>query len=269
MNLNLLLKEMKRNATSLVLWMIVLLLLISVTMAVYPTFLANQSKIMALLNIVPKGALQFKGISDFNALLSVLGFYAANNVIYMMLLGSIFSVVLASNIILREEYEKTAEFLLSWPVSRNEIFFGKSVVLFLDIFLLNLAAALAGFIWMEFVKTAPFSFGSFLILSLYTLLLNILFGAAGLFISTLVKKARPITMLSVSLVLILYFIDTLSKISQGVSKLGYLSPFRYASLQAASQDYRLELPNLLYFCILTVLLTVFAWVNYRKKDIYL
>lgn len=268
MNSNLFLKEMKRNSVSLITWMIVLILLISVTMAVYPTFMANQSKIMALLTIIPKGALQFKGISDFNALLSVLGFYAANNVIYMMVLGSIFSIVMASNIILREEYEKTAEFLLSWPVSRNEIFLGKTAVLFLDIFLLNFVTALAGFIWMEFMKSAPFSIGAFFLLSFYTFLLNVLFGAIGLFLSTMVKRAKPITTFSISLVLIFYFIDTLSKITQGISKLGYLSPFRFGDINAVSPGYSLNYFNLLYFAGFTLLLIALAWSNYRKKDIY-
>lgn len=269
MNLNLFLKEMKRSSVSLITWMIVLILLISVTMGIYPTFMENQSKIMAMLSIIPKGALQFKGISDFNDLLSVLGFYAANNVIYMMVLGSIFSIVLASNIILREEYEKTAEFLLSWPVSRNEIFLGKSAVLLLNIFILNLVTAIAGFIWMEFVKTAPFRMGSFLTLSFYTFLLNVFFGATGLFLSTMVKRAKPITTLSIALVLVFYFIDTLSKITQGISTLGYLTPFRYADINAGSPDYRLELMNLLIFAGITILLTALAWKNYTKKDIYL
>lgn len=269
MNSNLLIKEMKRNMVSLILWLIVLLLLISVTMAVYPTFLENQSKIMAMLSIIPKGALQFKGISDFNALLSVLGFYATNNVIYMMLLGSIFSVVLGSNILIREEYEKTAEFLLSWPVSRSEIFAGKAAVIFLNIFLLNLVTSVAGFTWLELVKTAPFSVKSFLVLSLYTFLLNILFGATGLFFSTLLKKARPITTFSIALVLVLYFIETLSKISPGISKIGYISPFRYAAINAGSPGYGIEFPNLAFFTGLTVLLTFLAWSKYRTRDIYL
>lgn len=268
MNSNLFFKEMKRNAVSLGLWMIAILVLISVTMAIFPTFIQNQSKIMAMLSIIPKGALQFKGISDFNALLSVLGFYATNNIIYMMLLGSIFSIVLASNIILREEYEKTAEYLLSWPVSRNEIFLSKSAVLLLNIFILNLVTSVAGLIWMELVKTAPFNIISFLILSLYTFLLNVLFGALGLFLSTLVKKAKPITTFSISLVLILYFIDTLSKITPSISKLGYLTPFRYAA-PVFSPDYKLEFARLVFFLVITALLTILAWMNYRKKDIYL
>src|ERR1035437_7426828 len=141
MNTNLFLKEMRRNAFSLMIWMIVISLLIVLTMSVYRTFMENQSKVTGMLSLIPKGALQFKGISNFDDLLSVLGFYAANNVIYMMLLGSIFSIVLSSNILLKEEYDKTAEYLLTRPITRSEIFFSKLSVLFTYVFLLNMVTA--------------------------------------------------------------------------------------------------------------------------------
>ncbi len=268
MNRNLFLKEMRRNLPALIIWMIVITLLISVTMSVYRTFMDNQSKIAGMMSIIPKGALQFKGISSYNDLLSVLGFYAANNVIYMMLLGSIFSIVLSSNILLREEYNKTAEYLLTRPLTRSEIFLSKTGVLFLYIFLLNLVTGIAGFICLEIVKTGPYSFKSFLILSFYTLLLNFLFGAIGLFLSVLIKRAKPITTFSIGLVLIFYFIYNLSKITQGASKLGYLSPFKFVNTEAANPAYHLDFGNLLYFAGITLLLTGLSYRFYNRKDIY-
>ena len=133
MNRNLFLMEMRRNAFSLILWMIVISLLISVTLSFYTTFIGNQSKVIGMLSLIPKGALQFKGISNVNNLISVLGFYAANNVIYMMVLGSVYSVVLSSNILLKEEFNKTSEYLMTRPVKRSEIFFSKLAVLLLNI----------------------------------------------------------------------------------------------------------------------------------------
>jgi len=268
MNRNLFLKEMRRNAFSLVIWMIIITLLISVTMSVYRTFIENQSKITGMLSLVPKGALQFKGISNFNDLLSVLGFYAANNVIYMLVLGSIFSIVLSSNILLKEEYNKTAEYLLTRPLTRSEIFFSKLAVLYLFVFLLNLVTALAGFICMELVKKGPFSIRAFLILSLYTLLLNILFGAIGLFMSTLIKRSKPITTLSIGLVLIFYFIYTLSKIAEGAAGIGYLSPFKYVNLDVINPAYGIDLWHLLYFLGISLFLTGLSYLLYKRKDIY-
>jgi ABC-2 type transport system permease protein len=268
MNMNLFSKEMRRNALSFVPWMIVITLLISVTMSVYRTFLENQSKVMGMMSLVPKAALQFKGISNFSDLLSVLGYYAANNVIYMMVLGSIFAIVLSSNILLREEYEKTAEYLLTRPLTRSEIFFSKLAVLLLYVFLLNLGTSLAGFISMEMVQTEPFSIRAFFILSLFTLLLNLLFGAIGLFLSTLIKRPKPITTLSIGLVLVFYFVYTLSKITEGAEKIGYLSPFKYARMDAINPSYTLDLWHLLYFVGISVLLVGLSYRLYTRKDIY-
>jgi ABC-2 type transport system permease protein len=268
MNKNLFLKEIRRNSVSLMIWMIVITLLIVVTMSFYRTFLENQSKIVGMLSLIPKGALQFKGISNFNDLMSVLGFYAANNVIYMMVLGSIFSIVLSSNILLKEEYDKTAEYLLTRPVTRSEIFISKLAVLSINVFILNLVTALAGFICMELVMKTPFSIGAFLILSIYTLLLNILFGAIGLFLSTLIKRAKPITTFSIGLVLIFYFIYTLSKITEGAAKMGYLSPFRFASVDATNPAYTIDLWHLAYFIGISLFLTGLSYRLYKRKDIY-
>src|SRR3989339_618799 len=266
MNMNLFSKEMRRNAFSLMLWMIVITLLVAVTMSVYRTFVENQSKILGMMSLVPKGVLQFKGVSNFNDLLSVMGFYAANNVIYMMVLGSIFAIVLASNILLKEEYEKTAEYLLTRPLTRREIFLSKLAVLSLHVFLLNLVTSLAGFICMELVKNGPFSIKAFLILSLYTLLLNILFGAIGLFLSTLVKRPKPITTFSIGLVLVFYFVFTLSKITEGADKIGYLSPFKYVRMDVINPAYDLDLWHLLYFTGISLLLLGLSYRIYARKD---
>jgi len=268
MSRNLFLKEMQKNALSLGLWMAIISLLIILTMSVFRTFMDNQAQVMGMLSLIPKGALQFKGISNFNTLWSVLGFYAVNNVIYMMLLGSIFAVVLSSNILLREEYNKTAEYLLTRPLTRSEIFFSKLAALFMNVFLLNLFTAFVGLICIEVVKNGPFSFGSFMVLSVYTLLLNLLFGAVGLFMSTLVKRPRPITTFAIGIVLTLYFIQTLSKITESISKLGYLSPFRYVNMDVVSTTYRLEFPNLVYFIGISVVLTGVSLFMYRRRDIY-
>ena len=237
-------------------------------MAVYPVFVENQSKVIGMMSLVPSELLQFKGISNFNDFLSVLGFYAVNNIIYMMVLGSIYAIVLSSGILLKEEYNKTAEYLLTRPLTRGEIFVSKLAVLNLNVFLLNLVTALAGLICLELFKNGPVSIRAFLILSLYTLLLNILFGSIGLFLSTLVRRPKPITTLSIGLVLIFYFIFTLSKITEGIAKIGYLSPFRYVNTDAINPAYSIDFWHLTYFIGISVLLTGLSYRFYNRKDIY-
>jgi len=223
---------------------------------------------MGMMTVIPKEALQFKGISNFSDMLSPLGFYSVNNIIYMMVLGSIFSVVIASNIILKEEYNKTAEYLMVRPITRGEIFMSKLAVVIFFIFLLNLVTALIGYSTIKLVHSGPFNSKSFVVLSAYTFLLNTLFGAAGLFISTLVKRPKPITTLGIGMVLFFYFIYTLSKITESATQIGYLSPFKFVRLDAGSPEYKLEPWHLLYFLGISIILLTISYRIYRRKDIY-
>ena len=81
MNSNLFLRELRSNLKSLIVWTAIITFLITATMSLYSIFLENNSKILAMISILPEGTLQFKGVSDVNDLFSVLGFYSANNVI--------------------------------------------------------------------------------------------------------------------------------------------------------------------------------------------
>jgi len=268
MNYNLFARELRRNAISLIVWTVILTLLIAVTMSVYPTFLGNQSKVLGMLSLIPKEALQFKGISNFSDLLSVLGFYAVNNIIYMLVLGSVYAIVLSSNILLKEEYNKTAEYLLARPLARSEIFFSKLAVISINVIVLNLVTSLIGFIFIELVKKGSFSLSAFLILSFYTLLLNFLFAATGLFLSTVVKRPKPITTFCIGLVIILYFIFTLSKITGSVAKIGYLTPYKYVDTNVLNPAYKLNPVSLMFFIGISLLLLVVSYRLYLRKDIY-
>ena len=260
--------EFRKNLPALISWTVIISVLVAATMAVFPLFLENESKITGMMSIVPKELLQFKGVSNLNDYMSVLGFYAANNIIYMMVLGSIYSIVLASGIVLKEEYNKTAEYLLTRPLTRGDIFLTKLSVASLNVFLLNMVTSLAGLVSLELVKSEPFSMKSFLVLSFYTLLLNLLFGAIGLFLSVILRRSKPITTQCIGLVLVLYFIFTIAKISGSVSAIGYLSPFRYVNSDALRPAYTLEFWRLLYFIGISVLLTIAAFRIYWRKDIY-
>jgi ABC-2 type transport system permease protein len=237
-------------------------------MSVFPTFIENQSKVMGMMSLVPKSALEFKGISNIADLMSALGFYAANNIIYMMVLGSIFSIVLSTNILLKEEYNKTAEYLLTRPLTRKDIFLSKLSAVLLQVLLLNLITASVGFISMEIIQKGEINLQAFFILSTYTLLLNLFFGALGIFISTLVKKPKPITTVGIGLVLFLYFLFTLSKLTESISKIGYISPFKFVRTDISSENYILDFWRLFYFLGISILLITVSYRIYRRKDIY-
>jgi ABC-2 type transport system permease protein len=259
--------EFKRNAPSLFIWSAVISLLVFGTMAFFPTFLKNQQQIMGFIQMVPQAAMKARGFANIDDLFSALGFYAANNIVYMMLMGSIFSMVLAANMLLKEEYNKTAEYLLSKPLTRGEIYFTKLAVVLLNIFIINLITSMAGFFGIEVFSTSGFSFKAFIVISLYTLFLNLLFGSAGYFVSLLSRRMKPMTFFSTGLVLVCYFLYTISRITESADKIGYLSPFKYVDIRVLQEDYHLESWRVLYLLGISLLFITGGYFIYRRKDI--
>jgi ABC-2 type transport system permease protein len=259
--------ELRRNIRSLILWSAVIGLLIFFTMSFFRTVLQYQQQIAGMVQLVPAMALKMRGFSNITDIFSAMGFYTANNLIYMMLLGSIYAIVLSSNILLKEEYGKTAEYLMSRPISRSEIFTTKLALAFLNITLVNILATVIGFISIMIYKTGPFSLQPFLVISFYTLLLNLLFGALGFFISVMMKRARPVTSSCVGLVLVFYFLYSISRMAGVDGTFGYISPFKWVNLSVLAPTYDLEFSRVSAFLGITALLILVSGFIYGRKDI--
>jgi ABC-2 type transport system permease protein len=259
--------EMRRNARALILWSAVIGVLIFFTMSFFHTVLQYQQQIAGMVQMVPAMAMKMRGFSNISDMFTILGFYTANNLIYMMLLGSIYAIVLSSNILLKEEYAKTAEYLMSRPISRNEIFITKLVLVFLNIFILNFLATLTGYISIQVFKSGAFNLKPFLVISLYTLLLNLMFGALGFYISVMMKRARPITFFCVGLTLVLYFLYSISRMTGVDGTFGYISPFKWVNVNVLSLSYGIEFWRISAFIGVSALLLLVSGFIYRKKDI--
>jgi len=259
--------ELRRNARTLVLWSFIISALIFFTMSLFHSVLEYHQQIIGMAKIVPMAAMKARGFGSINDIFSGLGFYAANNIVYMMLLGSIYAMVLCSTILLKEEYGRTAEFLMSRPISRDEIFMSKLTLAFLNIIFLNLVAGLISLLSLETFKSGDFMIRPFLVFTMYTLLLNLFFGALGFLVAVLIKRARPVTFFCVGLILVFYFLFTISRISGVKGNFGYLSPFKWVNVDVLNPVYGPELWRIAIFLVMIVLLSAGSGFIYRKKDI--
>jgi len=73
----------------------------------------------------------------------------------------------------------------------------------------------------------------------------------------------------VALVMVLYFIFTISNITPDLSWAGYVSPYKFIDLDVVNPAYRIDLLNILYFTGFSFLLIFSSLRIYLRKDIYL
>lgn len=269
-NTNIYSKELKRYRNSFIAWSISISVLIMMEFAFYRFFMKEDmlKQVTAFFkNPFMKNMLAAFGTS-LDMISNVLGYYATRNAIYILLLGTFFSILLAGKILAREEHEKTAEFLLSKPVTRLEIVGSKLAAFFTYLFLLNIIILLIGFIGLEIFKgDSEYRPVAHLIHSLYFFLLMLTFGAIGLFLSVLIKRGRPITNISIGIIFGGYLVDILSRVTASVDKFGYLSPFKFVDSGVLRPDYGLVWWRVLYFLGLSLVLIILTLVLYKKKDV--
>ncbi len=149
------LKELRRNFKSWVIWTVALSIIITVGMIFYPIFMEGNliSEMRALFETPIMNTLLAGFGADIATFSDLLGFYVTYGAIYNTLLGAVYSTLLASNIVSKEENNKTAEFLLSKPVTRNEVYSGKLFAYFTFLIAINIVLFFVGIVNFEIFKT--------------------------------------------------------------------------------------------------------------------
>lgn len=259
-------REWKRNMKALVIWCVVMSGLILLTLSIFPQFAQQQKELTKLLEAYPESIKKVFGMNELN-MGELLGFYAVE--IYMMttLLGSIYSAILASSILAKEENEKTIEFLLSKPVTRSRIVTEKWLAVFVNILIFNGVSTMASIVGFQFAKNPDVPVSTFSLLVVATILLHLTFGAISFLLSALMRKTRNILSISLGIVLAAYFLHVMAGISEDLKFLKYFTPFKYVDAAPIINDKQLE-PLYVFIMGAVVLLSVaMSYVVYKKKDI--
>ena len=270
MNAHLYRNELKQNRTSFLVWAGLLAGLIILGMSFYPVLMEGETyqRLQGFVeNTFVKNILDAMGM-NFASLTNVHGFYAMRNGLFLLLIGSLYAVLLGGRLVAREEQEKTAEFLLTRPVTRSEVMAAKLAAMVTAIALLSLVIVFSGYAGLELFKgESSYRLDSFLRHNVYAFLLMQSFGAVGLFVSLLIKRGRPTNNLGVGIVSGAFFLEVLSRVSKSVDWIGYFSPFKFVDSDVLRAGYGLIWWRVLYFAGLTAGLWLLSFLLYRKKDI--
>ena len=111
--------ELKRGRTSLIIWSAAVSFVLGICVWIYPEISAQMEDVSAM----------FAGMGSFSQAFGMdqinfgefIGFFCVECGNILGLGGTFFAAILGSSALAREEKEKTAEFLLTHPVSRRRV----------------------------------------------------------------------------------------------------------------------------------------------------
>jgi ABC-2 type transport system permease protein len=264
--LNILLRELNKNRRAFIIWVIAITLLNFLPMSVFPS-LANDTKaIEELMKALPKELISAFGLDKLD-MSEILGYYATKGYFYVVLFGTIYTSILASSILAKEESEKTIEFLLAKPITRKQIVTGKLAALLIYIVLFNLLVSLGTYISFEMFKIKDYDLKRFLLLAVGVFLVQVTFATLSYLISVFITKSKTAYPISIGLVITGYILSVISSISPDLEKIKYLTPFKYVDAVDILLKGRIEPGYLVTFAILNIIFVAATYFFYQRKDI--
>src|SRR4030043_1628886 len=120
--MNIFLRELKANLKSLVIWSVIITVLIILAVSKFTAF-AGDPETMKMIDSMPPAMLDAFSMRACN-LTTLSGFYGIM-LVYFGLMGAIAAAMWGSDIISKEERDKTVEFSLVLPVSRSRVITAK------------------------------------------------------------------------------------------------------------------------------------------------
>jgi len=260
--MNMYIHELKVYRKSTIVWTLSLIAVVILFMSIFPTFAKDVAVFQKYVDSLPKTLIAALGIASLD--LSVLGFYSVIFT-YIMLCSSIQAMNIGLSIVSNEERGKTADFLLSKPITRQQIITSKLLAALTSIVITNIIFIAVATIVLQSVKIESFNMNTFILISLSLFLTQLIFVAMGVFISIVVKKIRSVLPISLGIVFGFFIIGMLgSVIGDDVAK--YITPFKYFDPAKIIKNSAYEIQFVIITIVFVIIATVGSYVLYSKKD---
>ena len=263
--MNIYLHELKAYRKSTIIWSCSLVLLIILFLSMFPSFSKDATDVKKLIEGYPEAFRKAIGLS-LDTLFTLLGFYSYLFV-YVGLCGSIQAMNLGTSIISKEVREKTADFLLTKPVTRKTIMTAKLLAILTSLVITNVVYLISAIIMANVVKTEAFSLKIFIMISITLFFVQLMFMALGVIISVVFPKIKSVLPISLGTVFGFFMLGMLST-TTSTDIWRFLIPFKYYDTAYIIKNSSYE-TSFIIVEIVFIIVTIFAsYLIYDKKDIH-
>jgi ABC-2 type transport system permease protein len=188
---------------------------------------------------------------------------------YFSLIATISAAMWGSDIISKEERDKTVEFTLTLPITREKLITSKILAA-----LVNCVALLLILWGASLVAVAQYQpsndFYEFLALSMLALfIIQMVFLSVGIFLGCSMKQYKRAGAVAVSVLLGTYFLSIVSGLNENLEFLRFFSPFAYFDPAKLLNESTIELSYVFLSLGIIVVLIIGGYYTYARRDLYI
>ena len=263
--MNIFLREMKAHRTGLIWWCLGMVALVASGMAKFAAYEAAGQSVQDMLGVLPKAVRIVFGLSGFD-LTKASGFYGVL-FLYIALMAAVHAALLGSNLISKEERDRTSEFLYSKPITRGKALTAKLLAGLVNLVLLNLATLVSSFYFVGYFGKGESVGADILVLMAGLLFLQLIFFSIGTVVAGVVRRPKSAGSIATSIMFLTFLLSYLVNLNDKLDALKYLSPFKYFEAAPLMANAQLD-PVYVALSVAIVVLAVFGTYHfYSARDL--
>jgi len=256
-------QEMKMSVRSMIAWTLGMLLVLLFFMFMFSAVSKDVALINQIASKFPPEVVRALGLSSLD-LSTVLGFYGYV-FMFILLVAAVYALKSGISALSEEIRAKTADFLVSKPVTRTTIVTAK-IMSVITLIVLQIIIYIAGaFIITQIVANQYFDKSTFLLINLSLFLVELFFIALGLLLSVIIKRIKTVLPIALGIVFGFWILQMLNQ-SLADKTLAYLTPFAYFDVARIIATGSYETAYLISDVVLIAAFTVLTYIIYQRKD---
>ena len=259
-------REFKNNLKTFLIWLRILIIMFLVVFLIYPYIITDDTmkSMDELMQVFPPELLKAFNM-DMSSIETAYGWLKSEGFMFVLLIVGFYSSMLGGNIVLKEESEKTIEYLATLPIKRSSIVTNKIIVSIVYIILLVILLGIFNFIALS--VSGDFDQKQYILISLTPIFIGLPFFAINLFISTFMHKTKKVIGMSLGIVFISYLINLLSKLSSNIEFIKYFSIYTLADIRNVIENVAINPWNIIISLIITSIFIAGAYFRYDRKEL--
>jgi ABC-2 type transport system permease protein len=182
---------------------------------------------------------------------------------------SIAAAMWGSDIISKEERDKTVEFSLTLPVTRSRLVTAKALAALVNCIVLLLVTLAASLVSAAQYQPGSEFFGFLRLCMVALFIMQLIFLAIGIFLGCAMKRYKRASAVAVALLLGTYFLSVLSGLNKNLDFLKYLTPFKYFDPGLLLRESRLDLLYVGLSLAIILASMIGAYLTYSRRDLYI
>ena len=254
--------ELKQSRISLIIWTVAIGFLLAVCIFMFPEMKGEMEEVNDVFSSMGSFTQAF-GMDKVN-FGTLLGFYAVECGNILGLGGAFFASLCAISVLSKEEKERTAEFLLTHPVSRVSVVAEKLISVILQIVILNAVVYAIAVSSIAIIgETVPWQ--EITLMHTAYLLLQLELAGVCFGVSAFLRRGSIGTGLGIAV--IMYFLNIIANLTESAEFLKYITPFGYADGAEIVKNVSLDMNMIAIGMVFAVVGISAGFVKCGRKDI--